>query len=201
MRLLADAGIPVAPFEIVAAAEPEELVRTAFAEPLVVKLADVPHRTEHAAVRLGVDAASLPSAIADLRRLAAALGVPAETVVQPQLAFDGEAFLGIQASDFGPLVVCGIGGTSVELRGEPAARVAPFSRAEAAALVGELDPRVTAGFRGARAWRLDDLATIVAALGRFALASAGWLASLDVNPLVHAADGFVAVDAVAVSKD
>jgi acyl-CoA synthetase (NDP forming) len=201
MRLLADAGIPVAPFELVAARTPAELVRTAFAEPLALKLAEVPHRSEHAAVRLGVPSVELASAIVDLRRLAADLAAPAEIVIQPQLAFDAEAFLGIQASDFGPLVVCGIGGTAVELHGAPAARVAPFGRAEAAALVGELDPRITAGFRGAPAWELEELAAIVAALGRFALASAGWLASLDVNPLVHAADGFVAVDAVAVLKD
>src|SRR5581483_5056650 len=103
MELLAAAGVPVAPYALAGHGRGAELP---FAAPYVVKLANVPHRTELGAVRTGVGEAALGGAVAELRRLAADAGLPDEVVVQPQLAFEGEAFVGVDGrSSFGPLVL------------------------------------------------------------------------------------------------
>ena len=52
-----------------------------------------------------------------------------------------------------------------------------------------------------RSWVLGELAAIVEAVGRLAMASAAWLGSLDLNPLLYTTGGFVAVDALAVLKN
>jgi hypothetical protein len=169
-----------------------------FAGPYVVKLADVAHRTEHGAVRLGVDADALPAAITDLRALAAADGLADVVAVQPMVASTGEALLGIQGeSELGPLVVFGLGGILVEALGRIGGRMAPFERADALELIDEFrDVKVMHGFRGRPAWDFDALADILVAAGRLAAGGHEWIASLDVNPLMYGPDGFQAVDAL-----
>src|SRR4029077_16670689 len=61
--LLAEHGIPVAPFPLVAAEADASSVRPPFSGPYVVKLADVAHRTEPNAVRLRPDDPGLATAI------------------------------------------------------------------------------------------------------------------------------------------
>jgi acyl-CoA synthetase (NDP forming) len=199
MDLLTAAGIPVAPFAVLG---PREDVACEFAGPFVAKLADVAHRTELGAVRVGVEKSELARTVEQLRTLAGTLGVAASVVVQPRLPFDGEAFLGVQTdTGLGPAVLCGVGGTLVEVLGQVVARIAPFDVEEAATMLAELDPRITHGLRGARPWDLRQLAELAASLSRLATASRTWLRSLDVNPLVHGPDGFVAVDALCIIRD
>jgi acyl-CoA synthetase (NDP forming) len=202
MKLLQGVGIPTAPYKIVEANAVVDAEKLPFLGPFVVKLADVAHRSDIGAIRLGVSAAALPAALADLRALAKSQGVSADTVVQPQVKADGEAFLGIQATELGPLVLFGLGGTMVELIRRISMRVAPFGPHEAAELIDELDaPQLFRGFRGQRAWDRDELETLLGATSRLAAGSAPWLASLDVNPLVFGKDGFVAVDCLCLLQE
>ncbi|CAB4924817.1 unannotated protein [freshwater metagenome] len=199
MELLADAGVPVAPYTIVdgtGAATP------AFEGPYVVKLADVPHRTEIGAVRLNVSADGLGGVIGELRALAAEHSLPADVVVQPMLPLDGEAFAGLQADGgLGPVVVCGVGGILVELLGRVAGRLAPVSEIDAEELLDELaDTGVFDGIRGGRGWDREQLEQILTRLGDLAIA-APWISSLDVNPLGLGPDGFVALDGLCLVQD
>jgi acetate---CoA ligase (ADP-forming) len=202
MELLRGAGIPVAPYALVpsdAAAVPVP----AFGGPYVVKLADVGHRTEHGAVRLGVPAPELAAAVQELRAIAAADGLPPLVAIQPMLAARGEVFLGIQGdSELGPLVVFGLGGVLVEVLRRVGGRLAPLTLADAESLVAEFaDAKVMHGFRGQQPWDLPALARILVAAGRLAAGGAGWIGSLDVNPLLYTGDGFVAVDALCLLRD
>ena len=114
MRLLADAGLPMAPFHLFAADQTDFAVP--FAGPYVVKLADVAHRTEHGAVKINVAKADLGNAVGELRAIAAKDGLPPLIAVQPMVKSAGEAFIGIQGdSELGPLVVFGLGGIFVEV--------------------------------------------------------------------------------------
>jgi acyl-CoA synthetase (NDP forming) len=201
MRLLADHGIPVAPYAIIA---PETEPRTAdvpFGGPYVVKLADVAHRTEHGAVRLNVEPAALPEAIEGLRALAARDGLSPVVAIQPMVSATGEVLLGIQGeSELGPLVAFGLGGIFAEALGKVGGRMAPFGREEAHALIDEFrSVKVMHGFRGRPPWDLDALAGILVA-GRLAAGGHGWIASLDVNPLIYGPGGFQAVDALLLLK-
>jgi hypothetical protein len=167
-----------------------------------VKLADVAHRTEHGAVELGVPAGSLAGAVTRMRAIAEHDGLSPLVAVQPMLAAEGEALLGLQNTELGPMVVFGLGGILVEVLDKVGGRMAPFSRAEADELIAEFaDAKVMHGFRGKPAWDLDALAGILVAAGRLAAGAAEWLDSLDVNPLLATEEGFVAVDALCLVKD
>lgn len=198
MRLLASHGIPVAPYAII---PPEKDARAAgvpFAGPYVVKLADVAHRTEHGAVRLGVGRAAVPGVIVELRELAERDGLPPVVAIQPMVSSAGEALLGIQGeSELGPLVAFGLGGIFAEALARVGGRMAPFTAQQARALIDEFrDVKVMHGFRGRPPWDLDALAGILASASRLAAGGRDWIASLDVNPLIYGPGGFQAVDAL-----
>jgi hypothetical protein len=197
MRLLAEHGIPVAPYVIVPAGAdaPGDIP---FPGPYVVKLADVPHRTEHNAVRLGVAADGINGAIAELRAIAAHEYLALAVAIQPMISASGEALIGLQGeSELGPLVAFGLGGIFTEALGKVGGRMAPFGRDQGQGLIEEFrDVQVMHGFRGRPAWDLDTLAGILVAAGRLAARGRGWIASLDINPLLYGPAGFQAVDAL-----
>jgi acetate---CoA ligase (ADP-forming) len=198
-ELLVEFGVPVARHVVVG---PEvDVPSIAFDPPFAVKLADVPHRTDIGAVLLHVDAAGLPRAVEELRAKARAAGLPESVVVQEQLEAHGEAYVGAESdTDVGAIVLCGVGGTLLELLDERTARRAPVGADDAREMLDDLNPAVVAGFRGARPWDLDQLAALVAGISSLVLACREWLVSLDVNPLVLTSDGFVAVDALCVVR-
>jgi len=203
MALLADFGVPTAPFTIVPAARPVADADIPFPGPYVLKLADVPHRTELGAVRLNVSARDLAGAAEELRALAKLHAAPADIAIQPMLAGEGELLLGIaNETDVGPVVAVGVGGIFAEILGRPRGRVAPFGPAEASRLVDELSgAKVMRGFRGGAAWDLDELARILGAVSPLASAGREWIASLDINPLIWGPAGYSAVDALLVTKE
>jgi succinyl-CoA synthetase beta subunit len=202
MTLLRDAGIPVAPYAIIDVGAAADHRSYGFAPPYVVKLADVAHRTEAGAVRIGVGPDQLGPVTAELRDVARQQGLPARIVVQPQVTIYGEAFVGAQPStELGSLVVCGIGGVMVELLHMVAGRLAPLTPQDAEDMLDELaGARIFEGYRGAPAWDRAALAGLLQSAGRLAVGARGWLESIDVNPLVFGPDGFVALDGLAVVR-
>jgi acetate---CoA ligase (ADP-forming) len=203
MALLAEHGIPVAPYHLVGPEADAAQVRPPFAGPYAVKLADVAHRTEHDAVRLRVGADGLAAAVAELRAIAAHGNLAAAVAVQPMLEASGEALLGIQGeSELGPLVVLGLGGIFVEVLNRVGGRMAPFTAEVARDLIEEFaDRKVMHGFRGRPGWDLDALAGILVAAGQLAARGREWIATLDINPLIYGPDGFGAVDALLLLRD
>ncbi|MFE6820926.1 acetate--CoA ligase family protein [Streptomyces sp. NPDC057690] len=200
MNLLAAAGIPVAPWHLVDANGP---VIPPFKGPYVVKLADVPHRTELGVVRVGVAAEDLETAVEELRAIAAACGQPSRVAVQPLLAGHGEAFVGINgAGELGPVVAFGLGGVFVEVMRRVAGRMAPMSDTDAEELVAEFDDiGVIDGFRGAPAWDRRALTATLVAASRLAAGGRDWIGSIDINPLIVGPDGVTAVDGLCLTRN
>lgn len=200
MNLLSEHGIPTAQFHLI---EPgAEVTVPAFEGPYVVKLADVAHRTEHGAVELQVTAENLSASIDRMRAIAERDELSPLVAVQPMTQFRGEAFLGIHDSELGPMIVLGLGGVFVEVLKRISGRMAPITREQAEELIAEFeDLKVMHGFRGQPAWDLDNLADILVGAGCLADSARSWLASVDVNPLLVTAEGFVAVDALCLVKD
>jgi len=194
MDLLTVAGIPVAPYHLVR--DPADARSVPFAGPYVAKLADVAHRTEHGAVRLGVSAEGLADAVAELRELARRSDLPELVAVQRMIAGEGEAFIGIRGgSELGPVVAFGLGGVFVEVLGRISGRMAPFARADADELIAEFDDLgVLSGVRGRRPWNREALAAMLVQAGQLAAAGREWIDTLDINPLIFDGEGFAAVD-------
>jgi acyl-CoA synthetase (NDP forming) len=196
MSLLTSAGIPTAPYVVVEAdGDPGT---PPFAPPYVLKLADVPHRSDIGAVRTDVGPDDIATTVAELRTLAREHGAPERVAVQPHVTIDGEALVGVQGqSDLGSLVVFGVGGIFVELLGKVSGRLAPLTACDAADMLDELaGTGVFAGARGRRPWDRAQLTDVLMATGRLAAGARHWLRSMDVNPLALTPEGFVALDAL-----
>lgn len=200
MALLERSGFVVAPHLVIAPGA--GVTEPPFDGPYFVKLADVPHRTEIGALRAHVSRDTLPAAVAGLRRLAEAHGLPAEVAVQRQMPVESEAFIGIAAGDLGPVVTCGVGGVLVELLKAVVGGIAPLDRDQALRALAGLDrTKVFEGFRGTPPWDRAALAEAMVRAGRLAAGSSGWLRSLDINPLAVSGGGFVALDCLCVCAD
>jgi acetate---CoA ligase (ADP-forming) len=196
MALLASAGVPVAPFELVSA----EVDRptTHLTGPLVVKLADVAHRTEYDAVSIGVNSSALESEVDRLRKIAAANDLPATVVIQPQLFGNGEAFIGLSGStELGPTVAFGLGGVFIEVFRRIGGRLAPIDQNDADDLVAEFDDLgIIDGFRGSVPWDRRQLTEILIKVSHLVAGGRHWIDTMDVNPLIATSEGLVAVDCV-----
>jgi succinyl-CoA synthetase beta subunit len=201
MRLLTEAGVPVAPYAVLREGDADLRALSALGPRVVLKLADVPHRTELGAVAVDVGPSEVEATIARLTDIARAEGVPATIAVQQMIDGHGEAFGGVQSrTDLGPLVLLGMGGVLVEARGQVGGRFLPLDRPAAEALALEVaGPEVFAGLRGQKAWPVEPLVRVVLALGELWRRQGAWLASADVNPLIVTDDGVVAVDALLVA--
>ncbi len=204
MAMLRDAGVAVAPYLVIADEVPDLASLMALAGSggqLVVKLADVPHRTELGAVRLGVAPAEVAAAVTELRVIAARENVPATVAVQAMVAGHGEAFTGLQCtSDLGPVVLLGIGGVLIEVAGRVRGRFLPLDEATATALANEVaGADVFAKLRGQRPWPVGSVVELVQGMDRLWRKHGSWLASVDVNPLMVTSAGLVAVDVLMVA--
>lgn len=202
MQLLTRFGVPVAPYVVIGEADPVE-GPLPFGEPYVVKLADVPHRSDLGAVRVGIDADRLPGVVDELRSLAREVGERMSVAVQPQYRISSELLVGVNAAnELGPLVVCGLGGVFVEVLPRVSGRLAPFGAAEAARFVSDINVGgVLDGPRGTAAWPPVELAALLTSVGDLAAGAHRWLESLDINPLALTPEGIVAVDGLVVLED
>lgn len=200
MDLLAAAGIPTAPYHLIPASA--AVTPPAFAGPYVAKLADVAHRTEHDAVRVGVEPGRLRAAVDDLRAIAAADGLAPLVAVQPMVAGHGEAFIGLEgSSELGPVVAFGLGGVFVEILKRVAGRMAPMTHGDAADLIAEFDDvALLDGFRGSPAWNRAALGEVLVAASRLAASGRDWIESIDINPVMVTSDGPVAVDGLCLVR-
>ena len=202
MRILRRVGIPVADYTLLSGDSDPGRIQIEFAEPYVVKLANVAHRTEYGAVRVSVTSEVLTTIVDDLWHIAGAHGLSPVIAVQPMVQSTAEVFVGINGTtELGPMVVFGLGGVFVEALNRVGGRMAPFDVEEARDLIDEFRGlKVLHGFRGLPAWDLAALSGILVSAGRLAAAGRDWIASLDVNPVLYGSSGYTAVDALLLVK-
>lgn len=199
MALVAEAGIPVAPWATVRSLDGLAGAAEKVGFPLVLKAFGeaIVHKTELSAVVLNIQ--SQEHLQEEAQRMAsrlAAQGHPPEGfLLQRFLPGGRELILGVSRDPaVGPLVLCGLGGIAVEVWQDVALRLAPCSPQDAEAMLEELKGKELLGaFRG----QLPvDRKALVDAILRLSALAAGVpeLAECDINPLLAFADGVVAVD-------
>ncbi|MDA8267343.1 MAG: GNAT family N-acetyltransferase [Actinomycetota bacterium] len=123
---------------------------------------------------------------------------PAMTGASVQsMAEDGVEMIAgfVQDPQFGPVVLVGMGGTTVELLGDHRVGLAPLGREDARELVLGLrgSPLLT-GFRGSAPLAVEALVDIVVRMGRLA-EDLPEVAEADCNPVLVTTSGAVVVDA------
>ena len=211
MALVAAAGVAVAPWVVIEAGDVDHPDIDGFGDHLVVKLADVPHRTELGAVRVGVPRAGLGAAVEELRAIARQHAVPDAVAVQAMVGGHTEAFGGLQCeTKLGPVLLLGAGGVLVEIAGRAAGRFLPLDDEAVRSIVDEVaGAAVIARCRGQRPWPLPTVAELVRSLdrlwrshgSRLWRSHGSWLGSVDINPLIVSDDGVVAVDALMIARE
>jgi len=166
--------------------------------PVVLKgvSGQVPHKNRFGVVAVGLaDEAAVAAALAAMQARFAAAGITprgwlVEAMVPDAVA---EIIVGVKSSAiYGPALVLGAGGVTVEEAADAAALLLPAGREAIAAALAGL--KAGAALDGAARARVADIAARIAA---FATAEHDRLVSLDLNPVLVTRDGrAVAVDAL-----
>ena len=149
--LLGTCGIPVAPAAVVTSEDEAVRVAESLGLPVVLKAVgpQILHKTDVGGVRLDLrDRQAVTDAYRDLyARLGDRLtGV----LVQRMVPAGVELLVGTMEDDtFGPVVLCSLGGTLVELLGKPVARLLPLMNADVDELLQDMPgSALLRGYRG-----------------------------------------------------
>ncbi|WP_205697070.1 bifunctional GNAT family N-acetyltransferase/acetate--CoA ligase family protein [Conexibacter sp. SYSU D00693] len=155
------------------------------------------HKTEHGAVRLDL---RTPADAADAATdLSASLGGQGLHVagfqVQAMVPVGVELLVGAMSHpSFGPIVLCGAGGTTAELWNDVQVHLAPVDRRTASEMLRALRSwPLLAGWRGATAVHVRAVEDVVRRMSHL-VADRPEVAELECNPLVATPEGALAVD-------
>ncbi|WP_428535982.1 acetate--CoA ligase family protein [Rhodopila sp.] len=191
------AWLPDTPEQL--AGSPEEAAdaadRLGFPVALKLQSPDLPHKTEVGGVKLALaDRAAVAGAYTNMLTNVGhrAPGAKIDGVLVQRMAPRGyELVIGmVNDPTFGPIMMLGFGGTTVELFGDVVHAPAPLDEAEATRLILSLKAaRLLTGFRGAEPIDLAPLAALVAALSRAALTLTDQVREFELNPVILHADG------------
>lgn len=203
--LLKSYGIDTVPNVAVAAsADAAAAAASELGYPVALKILsrDITHKSDVGGVRLGLaDDMALRTAARQMLDAVAAARPGARIdgfTVQPSVSrpHAHEIIVGASIdSVFGPVILCGQGGTAVEVIADSAIALPPLNRALAAELVSRTRvSRLLAGYRDRPPARIDALHDVLIAVSQM-LADLPHLAELNINPLWVDECGALALDA------
>jgi acetate---CoA ligase (ADP-forming) len=193
-------GLPMIATRVVGSPEEAAAAAAELARPVALKAfaPGLVHKTDAGAVRLGLgDPDAVLTAAHEIRAAVAASGSElAGFVVQPMADPGVELLVGVvHDASFGPVLVCGAGGTSAELLGDVVVRITPLTDLDAREMVRSLRTfPLLDGYRGAPKCDIAAVEQVLLALSALVEAHPE-IAELDANPLLAGPDGAVIVDA------
>jgi acetyltransferase len=205
--VLADYGLPT-PRTIVASdidaveAAARELLRTASAVVVKIRSKAVSHKSDVGGVALNLaDPAAARAAAAAMAERFADLAPDGARLdgftVQPMVPRGGEELIVGLSTDpqFGPVVLFGAGGTSVEVVADTATGLVPLDDVLAAELIDRTRiSRLLGGYRDHAPANRQAIVDSILAVSQLAI-DFPVVAGVDINPLTATAEGVVALDA------
>jgi len=202
--LLACYGVPVAATRRAASVEAVEEVCGSLRAPYAVKILspDISHKSDVGGVVLDLpDAAAATAAArameARIRKALPEARLEGFTVGEMVHRPDAYELIAGIATDptFGPVLMVGSGGVSVEVVNDKAIALPPIDDAQAHALIGATRiSKLLAGYRNVPPARVDLAAAVLGALSAMTVDLPD-IAELDINPLLVDAQGAIALDA------
>ncbi|TDD46734.1 CoA-binding protein [Nonomuraea terrae] len=196
--LLASAGLPVVPSELVRDEDAAVAAARRFGYPVVLKVAaeGLGHKSDIGGVRLGLGGDE--DVRQAYRSLAGAVPAMEGVLVQPQRGGGIELLVGIVRDPaWGLTLAVGLGGVWVEVLRDAALRVLPVDAAEVRTALSELrGAALLKGVRGGEPADLDAVADVVARVAAFAETLGDGLESLEINPLLVTGSHVEALDAL-----
>jgi acetate---CoA ligase (ADP-forming) len=192
-RLLASVGIPTVPGRVCATVAEALAAAADLGSPVVLKVVHpaIAHKSDVHGVRVGVTGADeLRAAAAELLALAPG----AQLLVQSQASGTEVVVGAVRDPQFGPVVMVGLGGVFVEAIDDVALGLAPLGVDRARQLLASLrGSPVLHGARGGERLDVAALCGLVAAAGDL-ITGVPEIAEIDLNPVLVAVAGCVAVD-------
>jgi len=210
-RLIMQAyGLRIPRSEIAETPEKAVQIASQIGYPVVLKIAspDILHKTDVGGVKVGLSSASEVRDAFELMVYRAQRYVPGATIwgclVQEMAPSEGlEVLVGMNRDpQFGPLVTFGLGGIYVETLKDVTFRIAPFSRQEAAEMLGEIRAHALLdGVRGQPPVDKDAILDTLLRIGQL-VQDFPEIAELDINPLMvySQGQGALAIDMRLIMK-
>ncbi len=165
--------------------------------------ADVVHKTDAGGVALDVSAPDVAQAVSAMNRSVRAAAPDANIegfLISPMVPGGVECLVGVHNDPvFGPVIMFGIGGVTVELYQDAVARRAPVNVEQAEAMIrGIRGFALLDGFRGAPKADTRALAEAISAISLLADFNRDIVQTIEINPLrvMSAGNGVIALDAV-----
>ena len=184
-------GVRVPFSEVVSSEEQLDRVVREVSYPCVAKIesADILHKSDVGGVRLNLhNEAELRAAYAEVLKNAAEKAPSAKVngvLVQPMLPQGVEVIVGVNIDpQFGPMILCGLGGVFVEVFKDVALYPAPLSKGEALDMIRSLKGyKMLNGYRGSAKCDVDALAELMVQIADYAVANKDTLCEMDLNPV------------------
>jgi len=201
-QVLGEAGIPIARAELAPTREEAVTAARQIGLPVVLKIVspEISHKSDVGGVKLNLGseeevAAAFDEIVAAARRAepeATVLGVSVQKMAQPGV----EVIMGMTMdSQFGPVLMFGLGGVFVEVLKDVAFRIVPLEPRDARQMIRDIQGfPVLEGFRGQEPADLAALEDMLMRLSAF-VEEHPEIQELDLNPIFAYKDGALAVDA------
>ncbi len=209
-RLLSFYGIPIPREKFVNHVDEAVEAAVEIGYPVVLKVIspDLPHKTEAGGVRLSImDEKALRMAYAEMAEGLQARHPGARIrgfLVQEMISGSREMIVGFsQDQQFGPVVMCGLGGVFTEVLHDVSRRVPPLTLEDAQEMIREVKgAQILESFRGQSAADLPALLNVILRVGRIALDLEDRITEMEINPLMvkEKNAGVCAVDTLVVLK-
>lgn len=194
MKVLQDAGVSVARYEIADSMDKVLKACKIIGYPVVLKVVsrEISHKTEAQAVVVGLKSDD------EVKKEAPRLLTMGKVMVQ-EYKKGVEVIIGAKRDPvFGPVVMFGLGGILVELFKDVSFRVAPIEKDEALDMMKETKGyKLLEGFRGKKA-NADKVAEVIAKISSYITKNP--VEELDINPLMAGEFDAIAVDARVVMR-
>lgn len=189
-RALAKFGVCV-PQNVVAPSGLAAQVSANLTGPFAVKGVGLAHKSEHAAVRLEVDADVVAEVAADI-------GTDEVLIEEMAVAGVAELLVGVTRDPaHGFVLTLGAGGVLTEILRDTVSLLIPSSRDAVQQALGKLNcAPMLAGYRGKPAADFEAILDAVEAVQAYVIANASHVSEVEINPLICTPDGAVAVDAL-----
>ena len=205
-QLLGRCGVPVSVDEraTTAAGAVQAAERIGYPVALKLNAAGVAHRSDFGLVRTGLADGSEVTAAYEAIMAAVQEHAPDAVldgvVVSKMVSGLNEMVVGVSTDEvFGPAVMVGFGGVSVEVTRDVCFRVPPFGRAEARRMIEQLRGyQLLLPHRGRPGADIEALADVVMQVQAIVLASGERITEIDLNPVIVSEHGATAVDAMVV---
>jgi succinyl-CoA synthetase beta subunit len=194
-QILSDAGLSVPVFRWVHTLEEAQQAAKVIGYPLVAKIVSPKalHKSDVGGVVVGVDSNErLGEVFEGFRDFEGFEGVHLEA-----MASGVELIAGAKTdSQFGPVILLGIGGTSVEIYQDTAIRMAPLKVTDIESMVHSLKARrLLEGYRGAAPVNMERLTQTLMAFSKLVMEMAEQIESIDLNPVMCSDTDCVVADA------